>query len=118
MNSPLSFPKESDFKDLKEIADWGSKHYPNVFFYLDSINQEDYKKRIEIPWSKRVENLLGRKVENPTLLETFLQVVSHSTYHRGQINMRLRELHSEAQLVDFIAWIWYGKPKADWNFLK
>lgn len=117
-NSPLNFPKESDFKDLKEIAVWGSEHYPKIFNYLDSIRDEENSMIIQIPWSKRLENLLGRKVENPALAETFLQVTSHSTYHRGQINMRLRELGGEPQLVDFIAWIWYGKPAADWKIIK
>ena len=39
----------------------------------------------------------------------------HSTYHRGQVNVRLRELGGEPQLVDFIAWVWEGKPRAVWD---
>ena len=46
-----------------------------------------------------------------------IQVAMHTAYHRGQINTRVRELGGEPKLVDFIAWIWYGKPKADWNFI-
>jgi uncharacterized damage-inducible protein DinB len=43
-----------------------------------------------------------------------LQVASHSTYHRGQINTRFRELGGEPAIVDLIAWVWLGKPKASW----
>jgi uncharacterized damage-inducible protein DinB len=42
------------------------------------------------------------------------QVTSHSTHHRGQVNARLRALGGEPPLVDYIAWVWFGKPAADW----
>jgi len=42
------------------------------------------------------------------------QVIIHSTHHRGQVNSRIRELKGEPPLVDFIVWIWLGKPAAAW----
>lgn len=47
--------------------------------------------------------------------ETMIQVAMHSQYHRGQINTRLRELGAEPPLVDYIAWIWFGRPDAAWS---
>jgi uncharacterized damage-inducible protein DinB len=58
---------------------------------------------------------MNRRFEAPTLAETMLQVASHSTYHRGQVNARLRELAGEPPLVDYIAWIWFGRPAPEWN---
>lgn len=46
-----------------------------------------------------------------------LQVTTHSTYHRGQINARFKELGGEPGNVDFIIWIWLGKTKVDWDNL-
>ena len=43
-----------------------------------------------------------------------MQVALHSTYHRGQINARIRELGGEPPLTDFIAWVWAGKPQPSW----
>ncbi len=43
------------------------------------------------------------------------QVANHSTYHRGQVNRSLRQLGGEPPLVDYIAWVWFGKPKAEWD---
>jgi uncharacterized damage-inducible protein DinB len=57
----------------------------------------------------------GKKVMPATLEETMLQVASHSTYHRGQINTRFRELGGEPAMVDFITWVWLGKPKSQWG---
>jgi uncharacterized damage-inducible protein DinB len=39
----------------------------------------------------------------------------HSSYHRGQVAQRLRELGEEPPLSDFIAWIWMDRPGADWG---
>jgi uncharacterized damage-inducible protein DinB len=44
-----------------------------------------------------------------------IQVATHSTYHRGQVNARLREVGGEPPLVDYIAWIWFGRPAPEWS---
>ena len=68
-----------------------------------------------MPWVATYEAKLGRTFSTPTLGETMLQVASHSTYHRGQVNARLREVGGEPPLVDYIAWIWFGRPEPDWS---
>ena len=68
-----------------------------------------------MPWVKSFEAQLGRTFSTPTLGETMFQVTSHSTYHRGQVNARLREIGGEPPLVDYIAWIWFGRPEPDWS---
>jgi uncharacterized damage-inducible protein DinB len=67
------------------------------------------------PGLERYQQRMGRSFEAPTLAETMLQVASHSTYHRGQVNARLREISGEPPLVDYIAWIWFGRPAPDWT---
>jgi uncharacterized damage-inducible protein DinB len=49
-----------------------------------------------------------------TLGETMLQIASHSTHHRAQNNSQLRELGAKPPLVDYIAWLWSGRPDAEW----
>ena len=65
------------------------------------------------PCSGRFTELTG-KVPILTMGETLLQVVNHSTYHRGQINSRLREVGGTPPMTDFIAWVGLGKPVVDW----
>jgi uncharacterized damage-inducible protein DinB len=65
----------------------------------------------------RVDEVTLKKRREPapiTLGETLLQVVNHSTYHRGQINSRLRELGGTPPMTDFIAWVGLGKSGAEW----
>lgn len=85
--------------------------------FLSSQNELDKDKIVLIPWSIFMERRVGKKVVPATLEETIIQVASHSTYHRGQINSRFRELGGEPPSVDFIIWVWLGKPKADWDNL-
>jgi uncharacterized damage-inducible protein DinB len=68
-----------------------------------------------MPWVKSFEAQLGRTFSTPTLGETIFQVTSHSTYHRGQVNARLREVGGNPPLVDYIAWIWFGRPTPNWS---
>lgn len=69
---------------------------------------------VQMPWLPVFEQQLGRKLNAPTMQETLIQVPSHATYHRGQVNLRLREAGGEPPNVDFITWIWFGRPSPNW----
>jgi uncharacterized damage-inducible protein DinB len=85
--------------------------HPAVAAFEDEILQRP----IVTPGLSRYEEQMNRRFDAPTLAETMLQVASHSTYHRGQVNARLRELGGEPPLVDYIAWIWFGRPEPEWS---
>jgi uncharacterized damage-inducible protein DinB len=112
---PLDIPKPEEFSDLKSIAKWGLDYQQKLNDFLSSPKSDEKAKIIQIPWSVFIERKTGKKVVPATLEETMMQVASHSTYHRGQINTRFRELGGEPAMVDLIAWVWLGKPKADWG---
>ena len=80
---------------------------------MAQLDPETLQRQVHFPWSQQLVERWG--VAQPaTLTETILQVALHSTYHRGQVNTRLRELGAEPPLTDFIAWIWMGRPAAEW----
>lgn len=112
---PMEIPKPDEFADLKSIAKWGFNYQQKLDEFLLSIKASEKDKVVQIPWSVFLERKIGKKVVSATLGETMLQVTSHSMYHRGQINTRFRELGGDPASVDFIIWIWLGKPKVDWG---
>jgi uncharacterized damage-inducible protein DinB len=65
-------------------------------------------------WIDLVEKEIGRRPAMTTMGDTMLQVALHTIYHRGQVNMRLREVGGTPPLVDYIAWVWFGRPDASW----
>lgn len=112
---PMEIPKPEEFSDLKSIAKWGFEYQQKLDEFLSSSISDEKDRVIQIPWSVFMERKIGKKVVPATLEETMLQVASHSTYHRGQINSRFRELGGEPAMVDFIAWVWLGKAKSAWG---
>jgi uncharacterized damage-inducible protein DinB len=102
------------FDDTSSLMLWGQTYYGEVFAHLGNLNDEKVSEPMPVPWATMVEQRLGRRPETTTIGETVLQVALHSLYHRGQINARLREVGGEPPLVDYIAWVWLGRPEADW----
>lgn len=94
------------------IKTWGREYYKQLHEYLKQFDTLDLEQIISMPWEKMVEEKIGRPITPATLGATMLQVTSHSTYHRGQINARIRELGGEPRIVDFILWQWISEPEA------
>lgn len=108
---PLSLPKLGAFGDLAEIRAWGREFHREAGPYLDEVEKrKDWGREVRFPWADQLVARFGA-AQPATLSESVLQVALHSTYHRGQINARLRELGGDPPLVDFIAWIWRGRPE-------
>jgi uncharacterized damage-inducible protein DinB len=97
-----------------ELMAWGRSYHGEAQQYLTDLPGDALSQPVMLPWADLAATTLGKILVAPTLVETLFQVTTHSTHHRGQINARLRELGAEPPLVDFIAWVWLGKPAAQW----
>lgn len=93
---------------------WGQTYFGEASAHLGTLNEAKLSEPMPLPWASMVAEMLGHAPEVTTVGDTTLQVALHSTYHRGQINARLREIGGEPPLVDYIAWIWLGRPAANW----
>lgn len=105
------FPK---FSEALSLWEWARGYYEEANTYLSGFDEDGLKQPMPLPWAAMVEKRFGRSPESTTIGETALQVALHTTYHRGQVNARLRELGGEPPLVDYIAWLWQGRPAAKW----
>ena len=102
------------FSDAPGLMQWARSYYGEASAHLASISDDQVSKPMPVPWAAMVEKRLGRAPETTTIGETALQVTLHSLYHRGQVNARLREVGGEPPLVDYIAWVWLGRPEPVW----
>lgn len=98
---------------LQSVRDYYSELTP----FLDALGEGELGRPVALPWAGRFAQRLGREPATPSLAETLLQVAMHSTYHRGQVNARLREVGVEPPLTDYIAWVWFGRPEPRWPAL-
>ena len=107
-------PPPADLPDLRETLAAARSVYEDLAQFLDALDEGELSRATVMPWASGFAEYLGREPNQTTLAETMTQVVMHSTYHRGQVNTRLRELEVEPALTDYIAWLWFGKPAPVW----
>jgi uncharacterized damage-inducible protein DinB len=110
-------PPPSDPPELPTILADARAYYSDLGAFLSALGEDQLALPVMLPWAGRFARRLGREPVIPSLAETILQVAMHSTYHRGQVNARLRELGIEPPLTDYIAWVWFGRPEPQWPAL-
>lgn len=98
----------------RDLLAWGRGTIGEIQTFVSGLSGAALDRDVQLPWAERITSKLGAKPVVPTLGETLVQVATHSAYHRGQVNARLRELGTEPPLIDFIAWVWLGKPAPAW----
>jgi uncharacterized damage-inducible protein DinB len=49
-----------------------------------------------------------------TIADALVQVAMHTQHHRGQNITRLKQLGGKTANVDWIIWLWKGKPEGRW----
>lgn len=104
----------ASFADLDEVRAWARPYYPLAARFFDAVSDRALCAPLAPPWAAQVEQALGMAPGETTLGDTCFQVASHTTYHRGQVNTRIRELGFDPPLVDFIAWRWFREPGPVW----
>lgn len=103
------------FGSLRELYAWMQPFYDLVRQLLADLNEARLPEPLPVPWARLFNEQLGREAAVTSLGETLFQVTSHSTYHRAQVNTRLRTLGVEPPLVDYIAWLWRDRPAPNWR---
>jgi uncharacterized damage-inducible protein DinB len=108
--SDFDFAEANRPRHGRELMEWARGYYGELADFAGTVTSDALRRELVLPWAARL-------VPDPgtvTLGESMLQVAMHSTYHRGQANLRLRELGAEPPLVDYIAWLWFRRPEAQW----
>jgi uncharacterized damage-inducible protein DinB len=112
---PPAFRTPADFPDVAALYEYAIGYYPAARNLIESLDDSRLDEVLALPWVGLVEERIGRAAAPTTVGETMMQVISHTTHHRAQISVRLRLLlGGEPPVVDYIAWIWFGRPQPQW----
>jgi uncharacterized damage-inducible protein DinB len=106
-----AFHAPEEFLTLADLRLWARPYYQDAAAFVATLTPEMLQRPVVMPWAAQLKSDPGLT----TLGDTCFQATSHTTYHRGQVNLRLRELGVVPPLVDYIAWLWLGKPEPVWN---
>ena len=101
------------YPDLEAIDAWSRPYYPLVAAFAATIDESRFVQPVEFPWSQMIVEKFGKMLP-ASLSESAWQVFMHTAYHRGQIATRIREIGGEPPLVDFLYWVWAGRPAPHW----
>ena len=105
----------SAFTDDESLIRWGRGAHDEIRNVIAKLDDSQLDRPIDLPWARRIVARLGVEPAAVTLHETLMQLPQHSTYHRGQVNMRLRQIGLESVNVDYIMWLWKARPEARWG---
>lgn len=106
-------PELGAFDDLDTIRAWGREVHEGLAAFVDHLDAAVLERPVDFPWADALVERYGPS-RPADVREALLQLPSHSSYHRGQINALVRRLGGEPPLVDFIVWVWMEKPDAVW----
>lgn len=110
---PFTLTELAAYPDLHAIHSWARPFYARVAEFANAVDDSRFAQPVNFPWSEMIVEKFG-KVLPATLAESAFQVFTHTAYHRGQISTRIREIGGEPPLIDFLYWVWAGKPSPEW----
>lgn len=105
----------ADTLDARAMAEWARSFYQAFAAHIGKFDDQTLHQRVPAVLVNRAEARFGVAAAVPLIGDTVVQVAMHSTYHRGQISARLRDLHGEPPLTEYLVWVWRGKPPAEWT---
>lgn len=109
-------PRSAEGADsFAAIYEWAQAFYAPARSFVGTTDAEALAEPVSGAFVERMQQYLGPPQGTVTLGGTVLQVVSHTTHHRGQVMTRLRELGGTPPLVDYVIWLWTGSPAAAWD---
>ena len=114
VGEPFEFVKSEAYPSLSDVEGLANAFYTKLSTHMEGIDSSALDAPMPLPWAKYMARQIGREVEITTLGETMFQVTSHSVHHRGQVNMQLRDLGGQPPLIDYIVWVWMGRPDPEW----
>ena len=111
-DEPIDYDEITGPATADEVLAGARKYYEEIHPFLARVTEAELQRKLNIPWA---EHFARDGVLLPvTMAEAMFQVTSHSTYHRGQVNSRLRAIGGTPPNVDYIVWLWAGRPAPEW----
>jgi uncharacterized damage-inducible protein DinB len=104
---PSLIKRYGDSVPMMEIKAHAIETHGEWARFLSELPESRLEEKLLIPWFNDPSSVV-------TMSQALVQVALHSQHHRGQNATRFRELGGKPPTLDFILWIWKGRPKAEW----
>jgi uncharacterized damage-inducible protein DinB len=102
--------ERKEFATIAQIAAWGLEARRGVLAFIEQVSDDALAQPMRMPWAAFFEQQAKQAAGVHTMGESVLQVFLHTQHHRGQVCMRMREVGVTPPTIDFILWLWAGRP--------
>ena len=106
----IVYEKSDAYPTVESIKQIMAGYYADLPVFVDSLTDSDLQRPMVMPWVRFFERTIGQPAIDTTLGETMYQIASHSVHHRAQVNLQLRAHGGEPPFIDYIVWLWLGRP--------
>lgn len=106
-SAPPRITTPDDFASFEDLREYARGFHATVDSYFGTLTDDRASTQIPMQWFQDPPLSI-------TVAEALTQCVMHSQHHRGQNASRVRELGGEPPTVDYIVWLWKGRPAPVW----
>ena len=104
---PVGMPPDGPPPSFDQLKSRAEVNHRNLRAYADGLDAAGLARTVRIPWFPDPPCVI-------TVGEALVQAAMHTQHHRGQLMTRLKDFGGEPKNVDWIIWLWKGKPAARW----
>jgi uncharacterized damage-inducible protein DinB len=101
-------PPEGPPPTFDALRNRAIESHKNLRSVAGSLSADALSRRVQIPWFPEPPCII-------TVAEALVQVAMHTQHHRGQLMTRLKDFGGEPRNVDWIIWLWKGRPEGRWE---
>jgi uncharacterized damage-inducible protein DinB len=102
------------YPEAGALKQWACRFYPEATAFVEGLEAGRLAQEFRLPWAHLFAEVVGREPKATTMRDTLLQLVLHTTHHRAQVSREIRRLGGEPPIVDYIGWVWAGRPDPSW----
>lgn len=79
-----------------------------LYAWVEGASEADLARQLTVPWFPDPPCVV-------TAAQALTQALMHAQHHRGQTMTRLKQLGGRSVNVDYIVWLWKGRPEPRWE---
>jgi uncharacterized damage-inducible protein DinB len=99
--------KDKALPSVSEMETICRSNQQRLLAFLNGIPEETLSKPVSLPWFRSESTL--------TVADAVLQIFLHTQHHRAQVLQMLSPYAEKSMVIDYIAWIYKGKPAPAWQ---
>jgi uncharacterized damage-inducible protein DinB len=101
-------PSEGPPPSFEQLRARAKSSHAGLRTFAEKLDDATLTRTVRIPWFPEPPCIIS-------VAEALVQAAMHTQHHRGQLMTRLKDFGGEPKNVDWIIWLWKGRPQGRWE---